>query len=731
MKQSPVPAISIIVPTLNEADNVETLVRRIDGTMHHANLLYEMIFIDDHSQDDTLTKLQELAKNYPLTVALKDGPKGKAHSIIQGIQKAQAPLIAMIDADLQYPPESLPEMIAKVRSDADIVIANRTKKHTNFLRQILSNAYHYLFNKTLLGFESDVQSGLKVFRKEIFDRVTLHPTPWTFDLELLYQATHAGYKIAHVEIEFAERLSGNSKVNLLKTSWEIGKHAVKTKLRDPSPIPFSAAQVQSEGQGFHFKGNKYVPHNSLHELQTAMRTMTSSQQFRGLVILTLVILLFILDWRTMLILTIGAITLMYFADLIYYLILSVRSLRDFPEIQIDNDRVQALKDSELPTYTVFCPLYKEPEVLPQFTQAMSLLDYPKDKLQVMLLLEEDDKETIAHAHNMNLPSYFEVVVVPHSKPKTKPKACNYGLLTTRGEYCVIYDAEDIPERDQLKKAYLAFQEVPEHIICIQAKLNFYNAHQNLLTRLFTAEYSLWFDLVLSGLHSIAAPIPLGGTSNHFRTQVLRDIGGWDAFNVTEDCDLGMRLAKRGQLTAVMDSLTLEEANSDFGNWFKQRSRWIKGYIQTFIVHLRDLHSFSWFHKLSFLLIVGGKTFSLFANPLMWAITITYFTLRSVVGESIEQFFPGPILYMGVFSLVFGNFLYLYYYMIGCAKRGQWSIIPFVFLVPFYWLAMSASAWYALYKLITAPHHWYKTKHGLHLKSAQAHLTQVQPQPAFN
>jgi cellulose synthase/poly-beta-1,6-N-acetylglucosamine synthase-like glycosyltransferase len=378
------------------------------------------------------------------------------------------------------------------------------------------------------------------------------------------------------------------------------------------------------------------------------------------------------------------------------------------------------KEGNWPTYTVLCPLYKEWQVVPQFISAMTKLDYPKNKLQIMLLLEEDDTETLTKVKEFNLPKYFEVVVVPNSFPKTKPKACNYGLTRATGEYVVIYDAEDIPDSDQLKKAVLAFQKVNDRrVVCIQAKLNFYNPHQNLLTRLFTAEYSLWFDLVLTGLQSIHAPIPLGGTSNHFRSRDLKDLKGWDSFNVTEDCDLGMRLVKRGYRTAVVESMTLEEANSNIKNWFGQRTRWIKGYMQTYLVHMRNPGQFirNWKepHVITFQLVVGGKVLSMFINPLMWTITIVYFVFRSTAGPFIESFFPMPILYMALASIIFGNFLYMYYYMIGCAKRGHYSLVKYALLVPFYWLAMSLAAWVAFYRLIMNPHYWSKTKHGLHLE----------------
>lgn len=370
-------------------------------------------------------------------------------------------------------------------------------------------------------------------------------------------------------------------------------------------------------------------------------------------------------------------------------------------------------------YTILCPLYKETTVLPQFVQAITSLVYDRHKLQVLLLLEEDDADTIAAARAMNLPDYFEIVVVPHSLPKTKPKACNYGLQIAKGEYIVIYDAEDIPESDQLQKAYAAFEMLDEKVVCIQSKLNFYNPRQNLLTRAFTAEYSLWFDLVLTGLQSINGPIPLGGTSNHFKTTVLRELGGWDAFNVTEDADLGMRLVKRGYVTAIVDSTTFEEANSNLKNWYWQRTRWIKGYMQTYLVHSRRLRDFRrnnhFLQGLFFQLVIGGKVLSLFINPLMWLLTISYFTMRPVVGPVVEQFFPAPILYLAVTSSIFGNFLYVYYYMMGCAKRGYYDLVKVAVLIPLYWLAMSAAAWRSLYEVIRKPHYWSKTKHGLHLQ----------------
>ncbi len=257
-------------------------------------------------------------------------------------------------------------------------------------------------------------------------------------------------------------------------------------------------------------------------------------------------------------------------------------------------------------------------MLPILVESIRRLDYPKVKLDVLILLEEDDEETVQAARAMNLPSHFRIIVVPNGNPKGKPKALNYGLLHARGEYVVIYDAEDTPDVQQLKHAVVIFNKTDESLCCIQGKLNYYNRDQNLLTQWFTIEYSMWFDLLLPGLNATDAPIPLGGTSNHFRVRQLQELGAWDPYNVTEDADLGVRLYKAGYSTAVMDSTTYEEANSQFFNWINQRSRWVKGYIQSYLVHMR--HPIALWRALgpkaflSFQLIVGRHVLRLSHQP---------------------------------------------------------------------------------------------------------------------
>jgi cellulose synthase/poly-beta-1,6-N-acetylglucosamine synthase-like glycosyltransferase len=710
--------LSIVMPTWNEDGNIQLLIERIDKTLKSKQIIYEIIVVDDNSTDKTQKIVNSLQTMYPVSLHIKKGEKSKAQSLLDGFTYAKYDLICMIDADLQYPPEAIPEMIKKIGENKDIIIANRLERHVSFRRKAISSIFRRFFGKFLHGFTCDVQSGLKIFRKEIVERIQLHPSQWTFDLEFLVKARNAGYKIDTIDIVFQKRHSGKSKKSLVTASFEMGIAAFKLAFVTPEMVPFHPEVQKIKGKGFHYKGKEFIPHTDLHQNDSAFHRVSLSQVAFISFLMALFIFGIVNNWHATITLLIALLTCLYFSDLIFNFFLIFRSFSKSPEIQITDEEIA--NNNDWPSYTIFCPLYKEGDVLPQFVTAMSRLDYPKEKLQILLLLEEDDKETVERAKAYNLPSYFQTIVIPHSMPKTKPKALNYGLMYATGEYTVVYDAEDVPDTLQLKKAILAFKKSDKRTVCIQAKLNFYNPHQNILTRIFTAEYSLWFDLVLTGLQSIHAPIPLGGTSNHFRTQDLHDLKGWDAFNVTEDCDLGMRLVKQGFRTAVVNSMTLEEANSDLKNWFQQRSRWIKGYIQTYLVHMRDPRHFmkDWKepHAVTFQLVVGGKILSMFINPVMWIITISYFAFRPILGTFIESFFPAPVLYMAVFSLVFGNFLYMYYYMIGCAKREYDDIIKYVFLVPFYWLMMSMAASKAVYKIFVDPHYWAKTNHGLHLNN---------------
>jgi cellulose synthase/poly-beta-1,6-N-acetylglucosamine synthase-like glycosyltransferase len=345
-----------------------------------------------------------------------------------------------------------------------------------------------------------------------------------------------------------------------------------------------------------------------HGHESALTTTTAWQRLKYAFWGVHLFVLFQYDWKIFFTFLTGALALFYLATISYKLILVLTSVVWPGEVRVSREELDALEDEDMPVYTVLIPLYKEAAVAALVAESVRGLEYPEDKLEVLLLLEEDDKETQQALAAAKLPSCVRTIVVPEGRPKTKPRACDYGLEAARGEYLVIYDAEDRTEPDQLRKAVAAFRKLPEKVICLQAKLNYYNPHQNWLTKWFTLEYTTWFDLFLPGLNRLGVPIPLGGTSNHFKTTALREVGAWDPFNVAEDCDLGQRLHKAGHRAKVLDSTTWEEANSRLGNWIHQRSRWVKGYIQTHLVHTRD--RLSGFRILVVLALAGWMVYGL-------------------------------------------------------------------------------------------------------------------------
>jgi len=231
----------------------------------------------------------------------------------------------------------------------------------------------------------------------------------------------------------------------------------------------------------------------------------------------------------------------------------------------------------LPIYTLIVPLYREAAVVPRLIAALRRLDYPPEKLDVKIVLEEDDHETRAAVEKLALTAPFEIVVPPNAGPRTKPKALAATLPFARGSYVAVYDAEDEPDPRQLRDALVAFAADPG-LACVQAKLTIDNVHDGWLSRHFAAEYAGLFEVFLPALAKAGLPLPLGGTSNNFRTDILRNVGGWDPFNVTEDADLGMRLARFGYRTGTVDSLTWEEAPIGYRQWLHQRMRWFKGWL---------------------------------------------------------------------------------------------------------------------------------------------------------
>lgn len=446
---------------------------------------------------------------------------------------------------------------------------------------------------------------------------------------------------------------------------------------------------------------------SSHPEESAKHLLTRFQAAVAAAFLTLCALAAI-RWPIAAFITFNALSAFYFTLVIVFrfwlLLLGWRE-------KIEGAPLHILHDEDLPVITILLPLYRDAAALPLLAQHIDNIDYPENKKDVKLLLEEDDEETINEAIRLGLAQRYHLIVVPPCEPRTKPKACNVGLQLARGSLIVIYDAEDQPQQDQLRKAAAAFHGRDQSLACIQARLNYYNRTDNWLTRLFTLEYSLWFDWLLPALQKMSAPIPLGGTSNFFRTAILKAVGGWDPYNVTEDADLGLRLARLGYRVEVIGSTTFEEANCKTRNWLRQRSRWLKGYMQTWLVHMRSpqkiiaatgLRGF-----LAVQLFVAGNVFSALINPVMWSVFV-FGALWSP--SALHTLLPAPLMWLNLFALATGNFLFILTMAIGPLKRGWRELAPYALTAPAYWLLSSLAAYKALWQAVFRPHYWEKTDH---------------------
>ncbi|MGJ4994012.1 glycosyltransferase family 2 protein [Bradyrhizobium sp. HKCCYLS3077] len=457
---------------------------------------------------------------------------------------------------------------------------------------------------------------------------------------------------------------------------------------------------------------------------SAQRVFTPGQVVFGYALLSLILLGLALSPLTTLIALNVAMSVFYLGNFAFKGLLVL-----FGGVRMADETIaieaRALTDDELPVFTVLVPMYKEPAMLPMLAQALRDLDYPLGKLDIKLVLEASDHETIEVASKLGLEGMFEIIRVPPSLPQTKPKACNFALQFARGEFLVIYDAEDRPEPDQLRKVVATFRKSSANTACLQCSLSYFNASENWLTRMFTLDYGLWFDQMLPGLDHLRIPIPLGGTSNHFKIDVLRELHGWDPFNVTEDADLGVRLTQHGYRVGIVDSTTFEEASCHAGNWIRQRSRWMKGYMQTLLVHtrrpLRFMRMIGPLGFLGFVFFIGGTVLSGLLNPVFWLLYLAWM-IAAISG--LEAVFPEPLLFLALFNLLAGNGALMFLNMLAPIRRGWLNLIPYSLTAFGYWVMLSIATYRGLWQLLRNPFYWEKTHHGVS-KHVARELAQAQ------
>ena len=747
--------ISVVLPAWNEEANIADTVGAVISTMRHIAPNFEVLVVDDGSTDATGAIADALAAADARVRVIHNRPnRGYGGALAAGFAAASQELTFFMDADGQFDINDIQRLILPYEAEeAEVILGYRAHRADPPLRKLNALLWKRLVSLLFGLHVRDIDCAFKLIPTRLLRAANVESTGAMINTEFLAKFARMGVSMHQVPVNHYPRAKGKATGANLRVIFRAFRElfGLAHKLRSWSPEDDDRdPPLSPEQETLTASYRAWLTHRALAHDDDAQPTMplptpmqVNDQRIQTFSLLpkrlsavqtltpaqAVVLLAVVVAWAVgmalwgapMLIATVATVTAVYLTDLLITAFLAARTLNRSPEIHVDDAVVHALASAEWPRYTILCPLYRETEVVPQFLGAMRALDYPADKLEILFLTEADDQATRLALLAMDLPPHFEVVTVPDGELRTKPRACNYGLLRATGEYVVIYDAEDIPDPLQLKKAVLAFADHGSDLACVQAKLNFYNPHQNLLTRWFANEYTLWFDLTLPGLQWLRAALPLGGTSNHFRADLLRRVGAWDAFNVTEDCDLGLRLASHHLRTVVLDSTTMEEANSNTRNWIRQRSRWIKGYMQTYLVHMR--HPFSFVRRgglrdfFALQLVVGARSATLYINPLMWLLLGVYVAFRPEVEGAYHTLYPAPVFYMGMICLIFGNFLYVYAYLIACAKRRQFGLMWWALLIPIYWAMMSVAASMALVQLIFKPFYWEKTQHGLHLQAA--------------
>lgn len=377
-----------------------------------------------------------------------------------------------------------------------------------------------------------------------------------------------------------------------------------------------------------------------------------------------------------------------------------------------------LSEDALPSYAVLVPLYHEAAMVPDLADALAALDYPRHKLDLKLLVEADDAATrmaaMAHAARVG----WDVVVVPPSLPRTKPKALAFALQLVDADLITVYDAEDRPAPDQLRRAAAALAEAPANVACLQAALvidrPFRRWGGGWLTSQFALEYRVQFQALLPWYAASFGFFLLGGTSNHFRRAALAAVGGWDPHNVTEDADISVRLRRAGWRLGVLASETREEAPASWPVWLAQRRRWLKGWLQTWLVHTRrpgqlvaemGLRDF-----LLVQLLLGGQILSAFVYPAsLFAVGLLITGVRPLLQERSFLSDFGLVLALVTGGLAWGTTAVQA--LLTAAPRCWPTAVLGALGLPIYWLLLYPAVIGAILELATAPFQWNKTPHG--------------------
>lgn len=368
--------------------------------------------------------------------------------------------------------------------------------------------------------------------------------------------------------------------------------------------------------------------------------------------------------------------------------------------------------ARLPVISVLVPLYEEEDITGRLLRRLQALSYPRELTDICLVVEAGDERTRRVLMRTDLPRWIRVVTVPEGAVRTKPRALNYALEFCRGSIVGVWDAEDAPAPDQLHQVARRFHSAPQDVACLQGRLDFYNARTNWLSRCFALEYAAWFRVILPGMVRMGFAIPLGGTTLFFRRDALVKIGGWDAHNVTEDADLGIRLARLGYRTEMVDTTTREEANARALPWIRQRSRWLKGYTVTYAVHMRNpvrlWRELGAWRFLGVQLVFLCTLSQFLLAPLLWSFWLLAFGGPHFLPMAVS----GATLALLAAFFVLSEVITLATAAVAIRGLNRRWLLAWVPTLHFYFPLGALAAYKGLIELMFRPFYWDKTKHGV-------------------
>lgn len=746
--------LSIVIPAYNEATRIGNTLDSIERYFAHNDMSFEVIVVDDGSKDGTAEVVERYASRIKnLKVLINEKNSGKGFSVKRGMLAATGDYRLFMDADNSVDIPHIAVFMRALSEGFDVAIGSihitdttDVSEHNGWHRRILGYGANILVQLLAVPGIEDTQRGFKLFSAKaanaIFPRQTIER--FGFDIEVLVIARENGFKIKELPVVWDN--PADSKVTLwsyIKTFQELilivsnrllgryyvgrSNYLVETQSNKVKVFFQKINNYIKLGNSSYGEKERPIDFNNKKDFLFLPKVFSAKKHFYSetFVLLALLFLagssiisvVHLLWGISILVIISTVIVLFYLSFMVFKIWVIYYAITDSPIIDFSKKQISGIHDEDLPIYTIIIPLYREEDVIPQIIQAMSSIDYPTNKLDVIITLEEYDLPTINAIAEARPPSYFKTLILPNVNPKTKPKALNVAFSSAQGEFLVIYDAEIIPEPDQLKKAVLAFRSQPM-IACFQTRLDHYNPRQSIITKLFNSEFSFHYDFFLPGLQRLGFPLPLSGHSTHFRTDVLRKIGAWDPFNVTEDCDAGIRLYRAGYSAGMINSSSKEEATAGIKSWILQRTRWMKGFIQTSIVHLRHplqtkKEFGGWVPFIGFLFIVPGGVLINIINFFSWIVLLTWFMTHSTV---INSFYPPPILYISVFCFIVGTFMFTFMNLLSAYRRQRYDLVKYNLLSFIYWILLAIATVRASVEFFTRPYHWEKTAHGTHLKA---------------